>query len=342
MQRIVVSPEKLDGPPGHRAANRQVTSPQMPPRIAYLITSYTLPHQIVRLASVLRGGSSRASIVVHHDTRRCNIDRAQLRSLDVEFVEPPSVVEWGEFSQLAMILRCFQWLLSHTEFEWVILLSGQDYPVRPISEIERWIAHGEVDARIELVRCDPPPFRRSIDEFAARYYYRWQRLPAVIPTRFARAAATGRPLVRSRVMGDRVWIGLPRLHSLLGPELVCYHGSDWFALSRRAVEVVERLIQARPEVLRFYRHALIPTESLVHTAVANCGGLRLSGDHGRYYVFDEHHRARPRILRMPDLDAVLSSGAYFARKFDETVDEAVLDEIDRRVHSSHVASHGET
>jgi hypothetical protein len=30
---------------------------------------------------------------------------------------------------------------------------------------------------------------------------------------------------------------------------------------------------------------------------------------------------------------MLASGGDFARKFDETVDRVVLDEIDRRVHS---------
>ena len=39
-------------------------------RVAYLITSYTLPKQVLRLARTLRRGSPEALIVLHHDDRR--------------------------------------------------------------------------------------------------------------------------------------------------------------------------------------------------------------------------------------------------------------------------------
>ena len=236
----------------------------MPPHVAYLITSYKLPHQTLRLASVLRKGSPRASIVVHHDNRRCSVDRVGLEALSVQLVEPASAAEWGEFSQLAVVLRCFRWLLTHAEFDWVILLSGQDYPVRPVAQFEQWLATAGVDACIETVHCGPPPFRRPIDEFASRYYYRWRRLPATIPNRFARAAATGRPLLRSRIMANRIWVGMPALRSPFGLQLICYRGLDWFTLSRRAVEAVDRFVQTRPEVAQFIAaHSSRPSHSSI-------------------------------------------------------------------------------
>jgi hypothetical protein len=305
-----------------------------PARVAYLITSYTLPHQTLRLTSVLRKASSDAAIVVHHDDRRCTIDRVALEALGVQLVEPPSAAEWGEFSQLAMVLRCLRWLLMNSDFAWLVLLSGQDYPVRPVAEIEDSLRSAEVDAFIQTIRCDPPTFRGGIDEFAPRYHYRWRRLPARTATPLARVAARGAPFVLSRHMGNRLFFGMPALRSPFGPQLVCHHGLDWFTLSRGAAEAVESFVSARPRALNFYRRALIPTESFVHTVLANDGRFRLSGDHRRWVVFDEEHRSRPRVLRMGDLESILASGAYFARKFDETVDPAVLDEIDRRVHAT--------
>ena len=41
----------------------------------------------------------------------------------------------------------------------------------------------------------------------------------------------------------------------------------------------------------------------------------------------------PRVLGAQDVDLLVGSGGDFARKFDETIDAAALDEIDRRVHS---------
>jgi hypothetical protein len=306
----------------------------MPARVAYLITSYKLPQQTRRLASVLRKASPESTVVVHHDSRRCTVDRTGLAELGVELVEPPHAVEWGEFSQLDMVLRCLRWVLTNSDFAWLVLLSGQDYPVRPIAEIEQWLRDADADAFIETARCDPPALRGRIDEFTSRYHYRWRPLPAKMATPVARIAARGGPFVRSRRMSERAWIGVRALASPFGPELVCHRGLDWFTLSRAAVEAVNRFVDVRPEVLGFYRRTPIPTESFVHTVLANDTRLRLSSDHRRWVAFDAEHRSRPRVLRMTDLESMLASGAHFARKFDETVDRAVLDEIDNRVHGA--------
>jgi hypothetical protein len=302
--------------------------------VAYLITSYTLPDQVLRLASLLRRGSPGASIVVHHDDRRCGLDRVGLDALDVRLVEPPSRVEWGEASQLAMVLRCLRFLLAHTEFDWLVLLSGQDYPIRPIAEIERSLAAAEVDAFVETRRCERPPFRATIDEFATRYHYRWRPMPFRMTAPLATAVAKLRPFVRLRAMPSGTWVGMPAVRSPFGSQLVCHSGSDWFTLSRTAVDAVDRFARTRPDVLNYYRRTLIPTESFVQTVLANEPSLQLSSDYRRCVVFDTEHPTGPRVLRSQDLDLILASAGDFARKFDHTVDRAVLDEIDRRVHAT--------
>jgi hypothetical protein len=302
------------------------------PRVAYVITSYTLPNQALRLASLLRRGSPGASIVVHHDDRWCSLDRAAMGALGVRLMDPPCHVAWGDASQLTMVLRCLEWLRAHTDFEWVVLLSGQDYPIRPVAAIEQSLAEADVAAFIETLPVDRPPLRRTIDDFSGRYHYQWWRVPDRI-ARVGPLAQKARPLARARELPNGMWVGVPALRSPFGPDLACHHGSDWFTLSRGAVEAVHRFLQERPAVLRYFRRTLIPTESLVQTVLANDDSLRLSGDNRRYLVFGGEDKPRPRVLRMEDLDALLDSRADFARKFDESLDAAVLDELDRRVHS---------
>jgi Core-2/I-Branching enzyme len=134
-------------------------------------------------------------------------------------------------------------------------------------------------------------------------------------------------------MPSGTWIRVPALRSPFGPDLVCHRGSDWFTLSRRAVEVVDRVARERPDLLRHYRRTLIPTEAFVQTVLANRSSLRLDGDIRRFTLWDAASPG-PRIPRMGDLERIVDSGGDFARKFDETVDGAVLDEIDRRVHTT--------
>ena len=86
----------------------------------------------------LRAGSPAAAIVIHHDSRHSRLDHAALGALGgVQLVEPATAVLWGWRSQLEMLLRCFDWLLDRVAFDWVVVLSGQDYPIRPLPDIER-------------------------------------------------------------------------------------------------------------------------------------------------------------------------------------------------------------
>jgi core-2/I-Branching enzyme len=303
------------------------------PRIAYLISSHTLPRQVLRLASVLRRGSPGASLVIHHDDRQCKLDAVGLDRLGVRRIEPPSAVAWGEASQLAMVLRCLDWLVEHEHFDWIVLISGQDYPIRPLAEIERSLAASEFDALIKTQPCERPTLGAPVDEFAARYHLRWRMTQWRGLGALARASGTSR-FVRVRAMPSGTWVGVRALRSPFGPGLVCQRGPDWFALSRAAALAVQRFVRARPDLIRYYRRTLHPTESFVHTVLANDPSLRLSGDNRRYSIWDQPHMTGPRVLRLDDLEAMLASGGDFARKFDETLDRAVLDEIDRRVHAA--------
>ena len=281
--------------------------------VVYVILSYRAPDVLARLVRTLRAGSSDATIAVHHDARRC--PRPPLPG--AQLVEPAWPVEWGHGSQLLAVLRCLRWALARSDFAWLVLLSGQDYPVRPLPAIEASLAAADADAFVETLPVAPLRLRRGrVGEFERRYHYRWARIPA----RLAGAAARADPLVQVRALPSGVYAGVP------APVRVpVHHGSDWFTLSRRAVEAVA----AAPRALeRRFARTLVPTEGFVQTVLAD-SGLRLAADNRRFAVFDPPTAPRPRVLGLADVDTALASGADFARKFD---DVAVLDEIDRRMH----------
>jgi Core-2/I-Branching enzyme len=307
---------------------------QNQPLIAYLITSHNLPDQVLRLAGVLRSGSPESEIVVHHDERASRLDHTALAAYGVRAIDPPSRVTWGEISHLTAMLRCFSWLLTESNFDWMVLLSGQDYPIRPLGDIERDLSGTSADGLIEAEPCPKPGLSHRVDEFALRYHFQWYRSPRWMTGRIPRSLASRTAFVRSRFLPrSGAWVGARALSSPFDESFRCYRGSDWFTLSRRAVRAVVSFSDANPEILAHYSRTLIPTESYVQTVLANDANLRLLGDHRRYVVWDQPVMTGPRILRSQDLGALLASGRDFARKFDETVDRDVLDMIDQQVHS---------
>jgi hypothetical protein len=269
--------------------------------VAYLIMSYTHPELVERLVARLRSGL----VAVHHDDRRCVL--GEIDALRI----PATPIEWGHGSQLAAILRCLRVLLDH-EWNWLVLLSGQDYPVRPVTEIEASLLAADVDAFIRFAPVAPRRMRRGgVDEFARRYTYRWR--PG------SPSLARLDPLIQVRSLPAGTFVGLPAT-----PPLPVFHGSDWFSLSRRAVETV---LAAPDAVVDHFLHTIIPTEAFVHTVLAN-SGLRLANEYRRYAVFDPPSSPSPRVFGLEDVEAMLATGADFARKFD---DVRVLDAIDRHI-----------
>jgi core-2/I-Branching enzyme len=297
-------------------------------RVAYVIMSHANPAQVLRLAQRLRSGSPDSTVVIHHDDRHSRLDDAALEALGgVELIRPSTGVRWGWASQLDVVLRCLERLLADVRFDWMVMLSGQDYPIRPLIDIERDLATGPYDGYVEGIPVARPAWTRGpTDQFSARYYYRYR--PVRNPGRLLRRAVTAaRPLLLLRDMPWGTLLGR-RCAAPFSPTLPCRSGSDWFSLSRRAVETVVRAARSQPELVRHYRSTVLPTESFPQTVLYAEPGLRLSGDFRRFTSWS-HGDLHPRVLRVADLDEILASGADFARKFDMTVDSRVMDELDR-------------
>src|SRR4051794_31791667 len=128
-----------------------------------MVFSHQCPAQVLRLLRTLRERSPEAVLVSHHN--RVLFVPAEVRA---SRVLPPTRVSWGAASQLLMMLRGMRHALRF-EWDWLVLLSGQDYPLRPLPEIERELGARGVEGYVEGVPV------AGDDEFARRYCYRYRR-----------------------------------------------------------------------------------------------------------------------------------------------------------------------
>jgi hypothetical protein len=321
------------------------------PVVAYLISSDTSPEQVTRLAAVLRAGSPRGVIAVRHDNAGGTLDLRRMRELDVDLLETAGV-ERGSASELMMVLRCIRRLREAARFDWLVLISGSDYPIRPIAEIEAALAVTDTDGFVESRPCKPPTIHRGApaDEHALRYHYRWssprrsrplgRALAGVLSPHLAvettpAGVRLGVPAKRSPFKPDRGkrW-AVPVRHNPLstmqaerspfGEGLECHYGPASFVLSRRAVDLIDAAVREHPELVLYYRDTLVPVESYVHTVLANDRTISL---------VNESRRAQRADLPV-DVEAVLASRTDFAGPFDLGADDGALDAIDARIRGA--------
>lgn len=275
-------------------------------RIAYLILAHQLPEQLVRLVRRLNTPSS---LFLIHINRRS--DDAVYRTARAGLAELNNVVflrrhklYWGGFGHVRATIEGLDELYRRSvRFDYVALLTGQDYPIKPVSQIE-W----------------------TLDESGGRSFMVHDRLPGGLADGMERITRW-----HSRRIGvPRGWHLSVPIRRRFPRELVPYGGSSYWWLSREAVDYIRRFIAERPDFYRFFKHVDIPDESFFHTILIN-SPLRESVVNDELRYVDWTRDPMPAVLGVGDLETLRRSAKLLARKFDSTIDAEILDRIDREL-----------
>jgi hypothetical protein len=305
---------------------------------AYLILSHGKSDQAVRLMEAIRIGSPRSAILLHHDARSPAPDEKTLQRIGVQLVTPRISPSWGDFSLVDSMLNSISFTLENNDFDWLVVLSGQDYPLRPFTKLESELRNSSFDAFVKATPVSKGPY-------GFRYYMRYWALPK---TRYAyrlpKSIHKTLSWAQEKLNQSNTWLRIqpsPRNSpTRLGVKVfvhpfsstfVCYKGSQWLTLSKRAATYLVQFGQERPDILSHYRRTLIPDESYFQTVLCNAEDLHVCDDHRRFILWDDTKLAHPVTLTMQHFDAMISSGKDFGRKFDMDVDAEVLDRLDEVV-----------
>jgi hypothetical protein len=288
--------------------------------VAYVVLSHRNPAQVVRLVGALTEGPA-ARVLVRHDRRWSTLEPAAIEAAGGQAIEDDIEVEWARWSYLELIVSCLREARRLLDPDWTLILSGQDYPLRPMADIETDLERSGSDARIGALREVETRRPAKDDEFYLRCRYRHYSRPRAMPDppRTLRAAIYARatpPLV-----------GLRRLAPA---PLRFYASADWLTLGRRAVRTVLEASRDR-RVMRHFRRVAVPSESFFASALLADPSLAVEHDHRRFARFSGPGAAHPDTLTSGDLERILASGADFARKFDTEIDSDVLDRLDERL-----------
>ena len=272
-------------------------------RIAYVILAHQLPEQLARL--VRRLNSPGALFLVHINRRS---DDAIYRAAQAGLADLDNVVflrrhklYWGGFGHVRATLEGLDELDARAaQFDYVALLTGQDYPIKPVSLIERTLA-----------------------DSGGRSFMAYDRLPGGLADGMERITYW-----HSRRIGvPRGWhLKLP-IRRRFPQGLVPYGGSSYWWLSRAAAEYVRRFVVEQPAAYRFFKHVDVPDEIFFHTVLMN-SPLRDAVVNDELRYVDWTREPLPAIFGAGDLETLRRSPKLMARKFDSTFDAKILDLID--------------
>jgi hypothetical protein len=316
-------------------------------RVVYFLQTYkNLPH-IQRLVGRIKEERPDACVVISQNASVLRIDPALFAGLSDVHVTHVEQVQRASFSLVQPYLDLVDWLLRRgATFDWVVNLSGQCYPARSLFALEEKLACDDADGYCSYFDAfvpspeNPWPLREARHRYLYHYQVLWNDL-AAWPRRLLslprRVVNNLQPFVR---LDTSYGLRLGRRASpvIFGEAFRCYGGSYFMALSRRCVEYLARFLREHADVVDYFRRVLMPDETFLHTALANNPELRLRNENLFYINWRGGRLGSPRVLGAEDYPAIVASGAYFARKFDGTHDDQILDLLDQRARAEQGAT----
>jgi hypothetical protein len=306
-------------------------------KICFHVQTHNAPDQVLRLVTVLTEQSPGCVVLLSHKRDGVPLDVGALEALGDVHVLPASG-GLGDFSHVDRYLETVDWLTDHdVDFDWLTNITGSDYPVRPLPDVEQELATGGVDGFLQYERllehggndegiCTPGHARD-------RYLYRYWRLgfPTERRRRLLRPAMAAN-LVQPwlRVSSTHLGVGVRR-RTPFTDDFVLYGGGFYCTLSRECVLYVRQHVRENPGLVRYLRATLDPEEVFFQTILVNSGRFRLRNDSKRFQDYGGGRHGHTQVFGVRDFDRIVASGAHFARRVDLAREGELLDLLDARV-----------
>jgi Core-2/I-Branching enzyme len=301
-------------------------------KLAYIILAHKYPEQLTRLVNRLN--TETASFFIHIDqtTDAAIYDQMvqELSAFSNVYWLKRHDTYWGSFRAVKATYEGIQELFNKKiEFDYVSFLTGQDYPIKSVSYIEKYLTKNLGKEFIEYypLPCEQwrdPHFTINIDRVE-----NWFINGKLVKHNFI--AFKDEISLKLRILLS-VCSLLMRLHILRRkrkfPEgFQPFGGSAYWCLSRNCAEYINNFIQQNPAFINFFRFAGLTDEVFFQTIILNSPFKeQVINDDLRYVVWPG-----PANLGKKDLASLLNASELFARKFDSTIDPEILDLIDQQI-----------
>jgi Core-2/I-Branching enzyme len=301
-------------------------------QIAYIISAYRNPAQLVRLVRRLSGPASR--FYIHIDRKSSPEVALEARSGlahrgDVRFLEPHDCHYLG-FGHVEASLKGIRGILADgAHANYAILLTGQDYPIKSNGFIADFLTRANGQSFMNYVAMSDPIVAQGWPDAPERfrhwhiqgkrhaYYLPFNHEVQLLPF----FSVTNGPL------GFLLKHLLPHRKPPAG--FPAFGGLGYWNLSIDCLKYIDEFVRSHPAFVRYFRYMRIPDEHFFQTILLNSPLKdRITNDSLRFVDWTGHTGPSPRTLGVGDIGKLRDSPALFARKFDSGTDPDVLDRLD--------------
>lgn len=291
--------------------------------LAYLILAHKNPDQLKRL--ITRLNNEFTSIFIHLDKK--TDDRQTFYDIansfkNVYFIKQQVAVNWGAFSMVEATLNSLSEILEYDRtFDYINLLSGMDYPIKNNEDIYNFFLKNS-SREFLYYRETPSPDLPLGGRDRYEYYYSYDS--EISNKNEYEIEMKTRGIKRKFIDGVKP-----------------YHGTQWWSLTGGCVDHVLKYINENMEFINYYRYTKFPDEQFFQTAVMNSKYAgNVTNDSLRHIDWSQNNwltidwtinQPHPKTFTLSDFNQLKQSPKLYARKFDESIDKVILNNIDHMI-----------
>jgi len=230
-------------------------------------------------------------------------------------------VTWGAIGLTQVMCDAFALLIQRRfDFNFLVILSGQDYPIKTNDHIFATLCQYQGKQFIEQfpIPRDGWGIDSGRDRYE-RYHFRLRNYHFCYP-----------PISYSNKKYGFLRDLLPHERRTIPGNLSPHGGSALFTLSKTGVEFLVDYFSTPfgKRLFSFFRTVNLPEEVIFQTVLVNSDLKDTLINDNLQYIDWEAYGQHPSIMTTEYFDALRKSEALFSRKFDITVDSKILDQID--------------
>jgi hypothetical protein len=276
-------------------------------RVAHLIITYTSPLQTERMIRSMQHPDF--DFYIHVDKKVDISSHLFLAGIpQVYLIDNRTDVVWAGYNTIKATIRSVEEILaSGKKYDYIHLMSGQDYPIKPANQVHDFFVKHNGHEFLEF---------EHFDKWSDEAYPRIQQYH----------------LTNYRFPGryQFQWLMNKLLPSRVSPVQMEYFGSSMFwALTPMCLRYVIDFLKSNPKFQRFMHFTWGADEFLFQTLVLNSSFKTNVLNNNLLFLDRGKGEAHPNIITTAHYQAMLQSEKLFARKFDQSVDVSIMDMLDR-------------
>ncbi len=282
-------------------------------KIAHLLLVHQKPGQVARLVKRLYHSNSVIFIHVDKKANLSDFTESIPPAAHIRYIKKRESIRWGAFSMVRATLSSFKEIINYDKhFDFIDLRSGADYVLKPINEIHDYLSKHKGRSFIAFEYPNSPWLVE-----AHKRVNTYQLIDYDFKGKYFLQKLVNRITKRRDVPMDMELSG----------------GSQWFTMSIDHVKYCLAFVTRNPAFVRFFKHTWIPDELFFHTILVNSVYSESIVNDNHLYVDWSENKFNPKVLTSANFEHLIASNKWYARKFDITVDESLLDKLDDQINN---------